>query len=48
MSIPTTHPFAFDPTYGMKLDELLAIEPPDEPDGFDDFWEARYFEALTV
>ncbi|MBB2672044.1 UNVERIFIED_ORG: cephalosporin-C deacetylase-like acetyl esterase [Rhizobium etli] len=48
MSIPATHPFAFDPTYGMQLDELLAVEQPEEPDGFDAFWETRYQKALTV
>ncbi|MBB4234096.1 acetylxylan esterase [Rhizobium esperanzae] len=48
MSIPKTHPFAFDPTYGMRLQELLAVQPPDEPDGFDAFWEARYLKALDV
>ncbi|MBX4941920.1 acetylxylan esterase [Rhizobium binae] len=48
MSIPTTHPFAFDPTYGMTLEELLAVEPPEEPEGFDAFWEARYRKALAV
>ncbi|OWV86484.1 deacetylase [Rhizobium sp. N122] len=48
MSIPTTHPFDFDPTYGMQLEDLLAIEPPEEPDGFDAFWQARYRKALTV
>ncbi|MBB3918255.1 acetylxylan esterase [Rhizobium fabae] len=48
MSIPKTHPFAFDPTYGMLLEDLLAIEPPEGPDGFDAFWEARYRKALDV
>ena len=48
MSIPTTHPFDFDPTYGMRLEEFLAVEPPEAPEGFDDFWEARYHKALTV
>ncbi|MBY3581010.1 acetylxylan esterase [Rhizobium bangladeshense] len=48
MSIPKTHPFAFDPTYGMRLQELLAIEPPEEHEGFDAFWEARYLKALAV
>ncbi|MDO3435494.1 acetylxylan esterase [Rhizobium sp. CBN3] len=48
MSIPKKHPFAFDPTYGMRLEELLAIEPPEEPAGFDAFWEARYLKALAV
>jgi len=48
MSIPKTHPFAFDPTYGMLLEDLLAVEPPEEPDGFDVFWQARYRKALDV
>ncbi|MBB4193384.1 cephalosporin-C deacetylase [Rhizobium aethiopicum] len=48
MSIPKQHPFAFDPTYGMRLEELLAIELPEEPAGFDAFWEARYLKALAV
>ncbi|OWV77278.1 deacetylase [Rhizobium sp. R339] len=48
MSIPNTHPFAFDPTYGMTLEELLAVKPPEEPEGFDAFWEARYRRALAV
>ncbi|EJC76606.1 acetylxylan esterase [Rhizobium hidalgonense] len=48
MSVPKTHPFAFDPTYGMQLEELLAVKPPEEPDGFDEFWKARYLNALTV
>ncbi len=48
MSVPTTHPFAFDPTYGMKLDQLLAIRPPEAPPGFDDFWIRRYRRAIAV
>ncbi|MBB2698223.1 acetylxylan esterase [Rhizobium phaseoli] len=48
MSIPTTHPFAFDPTCGMTLEELLAVKPPEEPDGFDTFWQERYRKTLTV
>jgi cephalosporin-C deacetylase len=48
MSVPTTHPFAFDPTYGMRLDQLLAIAAPEAPPGFDDFWETRYRRALSV
>ncbi|WP_049732035.1 acetylxylan esterase [Rhizobium ecuadorense] len=48
MSIPTTHPFAFDPTYGMRVEELLAVEPPEGPDGFDAFWKARYRKARMV
>ncbi|MDE1992990.1 MAG: acetylxylan esterase [Rhizobiaceae bacterium] len=48
MAIPKTHPFAFDPTYGMGLEQLRAIAPPEAPSGFDDFWENRYRQALAV
>jgi cephalosporin-C deacetylase len=48
MSIPKTHPFSFDPTYGMTLDDLRAIVPPDAPAGFDAFWQKRYKRALAV
>jgi cephalosporin-C deacetylase len=48
MSIPTNHPFAFDPTCGMGLEQLLAVEPPEAPPGFDDFWTRRYRRAITV
>ena len=48
MSLPTNHPFDFDPTYGLGIDELLAIRPPPAPRGFDDFWRGRYGDALGV
>jgi cephalosporin-C deacetylase len=48
MSIPTHHPFDFDPTYGLGLDELRAMRPPEAPPGFDDFWRARYASAVGV
>ena len=48
MSVPTVHPFAFDPTYGMQLEQLLAIEPPEAPVGFDDFWQKRYSAAIAI
>jgi cephalosporin-C deacetylase len=48
MSIPTDHPFDFDPTYGLGLDQLRAMRPPEAPPGFDDFWRARYVGALGV
>lgn len=48
MSVPTTHPFDFDPTYGMQLEQLLAITPPEAPPGFDEFWRKRYRRALAV
>jgi hypothetical protein len=48
VSIPTDHPFDFDPTYGLGLDELRAMRPPLAPPGFDEFWRARYVGALSV
>jgi len=48
MSIPTDHPFDFDPTYGLGLDELRVMRPPEAPPGFEDFWRARYVGALGV
>jgi cephalosporin-C deacetylase len=48
MSIPTVHPFAFDPTYGLQLEQLRAIELPEAPAGFDDFWQKRYAAAIAV
>lgn len=48
MTIPTTHPFDFDPTYGMEQEQLLAIQPPEAPSGFDDFWQRRYKAAIAV
>ena len=41
MIIP--HPFAFDPSYGYTLEELLNVElTEEEPSDFDAFWEALY------
>jgi len=48
MSVPTAHPFDFDPTYGMQLSQLQAIETPEAPFGFDDFWRQRYKAAIAV
>jgi len=48
MSVPTAHPFDFDPTYGMQLSQLQAIETPEAPFGFDDFWLQRYKAAIAV
>lgn len=48
MSIPKTHPFPFDPTYGMTLDTLRAIAPPEAPPGFDAFWRKRYERAIAT
>lgn len=48
MSIPLDHSFAFDPTYGMTLDALYKIEPPEAPPGFDDLWKDRYRRVRVV
>ena len=48
MSIPTDHPFDFDPNYGLSDEELRAIRPPPAPPAFDEFWRARYAGALGV
>jgi cephalosporin-C deacetylase len=48
VSIPTQHPYAFDPTYGLALDDLRATVPPPAPPRFDDLWRARYLRALGV
>jgi len=48
MSIPTHHPFDFDPTYGFGLEQLRALRPPPAPPGFDGFWRTRYDAALGV
>jgi cephalosporin-C deacetylase len=48
MTISVSHPFEFDPTYGMNLAKLEAVEPPEAPDGFDVFWQERYRRALAV
>ena len=42
MSPPKSHPFDFDPTYGMQREQLLAITAPEAPPGFDDFWKKRH------
>jgi cephalosporin-C deacetylase len=48
MSIPTEHPYDFDPTYGLGLDALRAIRPPAPPPQFDAFWRARHARARNV
>ncbi len=52
MTIPTpagfSHGFPFDPTGGLDLDGLLAITPPEPPDGFEAFWRARHARALAI
>ncbi len=47
--MPTfAHSYPFDPTYGMDLEALLAVEVPPEPDGYTPFWETRYGAAMSV
>jgi cephalosporin-C deacetylase len=36
----------FDPAYGYNLEDLLKIVSPQMPEGFDAFWQARYFRAM--
>src|ERR1700754_1208475 len=48
MTIPKDHPYDFDPTYGLGIDALRAIRPPEAPPNFDDFWCVRYAAALSV
>lgn len=47
-AVAIAHDFPFDPTYGYRLGDLLAVAPPDVPDNFDAFWRSRYDEALHV
>ncbi|MFB7560569.1 acetylxylan esterase [Streptomyces brevispora] len=42
------HDFPFDPSYGRTLDDLTALPAPLAPDGFADFWRARYEAAREV
>jgi cephalosporin-C deacetylase len=48
MSIPTDYPFDFDPTYGLGLEQLRAITPPQAPPDFGSFWHTRYVSALAI
>ncbi|WP_194912702.1 acetylxylan esterase [Catenulispora rubra] len=43
------HPFPFDPTYGMDLDDLLKVSAPDNaPGDFAEFWQGMYRRALAT
>ncbi|MDD2768872.1 MAG: acetylxylan esterase [Methylococcus sp.] len=42
------HGYAFDPSYGLSLDQLLQVEPPEPPEDFAGFWSARYEEACAL
>ncbi len=41
MSVPTVHPFTFDPTYGLQLDQLRQIRAPEAPADFDAMRDGR-------
>lgn len=43
-----SHDFSFDPTYGYTLDSLLTVPAPDEPEEFENFWQARRDRAMAV
>lgn len=36
------HDFPFDPRNGMSQEELLKVQPPEEPAGFREFREENY------
>ena len=36
------HSYPFDPTNGMTQEELLAVSPGKEPEGFREFWEENF------
>jgi len=40
--------YRFDPSYGYTLKQLLQIQSPREPVGFDAFWQKRYQDALSL
>lgn len=47
-AISYPHGYAFDPTYGLDLEQLLAIIPPQPPEDFAAFWQHRHTAALSV
>lgn len=42
------HQYDFDPTHGYRLDDLLQVDAPSPPAGFEHFWRNRYEKALEV
>lgn len=42
------HPFAHDPGYGYSLSGLLAITPPEPPQGFVEYWQNRIQHVATI
>ena len=43
-----THSYAFDPSYDMDLEQLLAIRAPEPPADFAKFWRQRHAVALSL
>ncbi|MEW5837459.1 MAG: acetylxylan esterase [Pseudomonadota bacterium] len=41
------HGYAFDPSYGYDLAQLLAVNAPESPDDFADYWRGRHARAVT-
>lgn len=41
-SVSFAHGYPFDPAYGHDLPRLLAVEPPQAPAGFAEFWQRRF------
>ncbi|NLH82793.1 MAG: hypothetical protein GX458_18400 [Phyllobacteriaceae bacterium] len=48
MTAAFAHGYPFDPTCGLDLEGLLAVAPPEPPEGFADFWHARRARAVAV
>jgi len=48
MSIPSDHPYDFDPAHGLEIDGLRAIRPPPASPEFEAFWQERHARALAV
>ena len=46
-SLGFKHGYDFDPSYGFDLAQLLAVEPPDTPDDFADYWRARHARVVA-
>jgi cephalosporin-C deacetylase len=42
------HNYAFDPTYGYNLEQLLQVGVPPEPPDFAEFWQTTYREARQI
>jgi cephalosporin-C deacetylase len=41
------HGYAFDPTYGYDLAQLLAVDAPHTPDDFAEYWRARHARVIA-